>query len=249
VATCLRTAWWSETGIFWTLWIAPAFVFLWLVDSSEPGHDLLFTGALCALSAGLLLRAFRDKPRLMVSGAVLVAVQSAVFLFAAPLLDRPLAWTANSLLLNVTVPGLRQQQRSLDDAVVAIRTEFDPRDTVVVTLTGQDPYRFMMYLQEFDVLRLDPQTHTVLSARSGQQGNWTPPTECLFASDGVHHAVWVLWSRSEPGLVPTSARRVSTLNDEPFRVWEVRPSTQTANYLGFTLGGPCAGARLTSTLR
>ena len=44
-------------GVFWMLWIGPAFVFLWLVDSTEPGHDLVFSVALCALAAGCCARA------------------------------------------------------------------------------------------------------------------------------------------------------------------------------------------------
>jgi hypothetical protein len=144
------------------------------------------------------------------------------------------------MLLNVTSPGLRLQQSSLADALNAVRSRFDPGDTAIVTVTGQDPYRFMMYyLPDYAVLRLDPPTHTVLEARSGHQGNWIPTTDCLFGSD-VRHTVWVLWSRSEPGLVPNGAVRISASDAEPFRVWELRPTADTPDYLGFTLGAQCA---------
>src|SRR5207245_4982458 len=100
----------SARGVFWGLWIAPAFVFLWLVDSTEPGHDLLFAVALCALGAGLVGATLDTLPRLIAGSVALVALQATVFLFASPLSDRPLAWTANSMLLNVTAPGLRSSQ-------------------------------------------------------------------------------------------------------------------------------------------
>jgi hypothetical protein len=76
------------------------------------------------------------------------------------------------MLLNVTAPGLRQQQLSLAYALQTIRSQFDPRETAVLTVTGQDPYRFMMYYQqpEYVVLRLDPQAQSVLTARNMRQG-------------------------------------------------------------------------------
>jgi hypothetical protein len=225
------------------LWIAPAFLFLWLVDSTEPGHDLVYAVALCALGAGLVLATVHTVPRLSVWGAVLVAAQVAVFLFAAPQSGKPLAWTANSMLLNITAPGLRQQQASLDDALHAIRDQFDPQQSVILTVTGQDPYRFMMYyLPEYRVLRLDPQTHSVLAALARQQGTWSVKTtgDCLLDS-GVRYAVWVLAPGSEPGVVPSDATYVTGGNEGPFQVWETELSPETPDYLGFRIGGDCAG--------
>ena len=112
-----RTTLRSRSGIFWMLWIVPAFVFLWLVDSTEPGHALVFSVALVALGVGLIVATARTVARLILSGTLLIGAQVAVFLFASPQFDRPLAWTANSMLLNVTAPGLRQQQGSLADAL------------------------------------------------------------------------------------------------------------------------------------
>jgi hypothetical protein len=220
----------------------PAFVFLWLVDSTEPGHDLVFSVALVALGVGLLVATARTVPRLIACGALLIGAQVVVFLFASPQFDKPLAWTANSMLLNVTGPGLREQQGSLADALQTIRGQFDPRETAVLTVTGQDPYRFMMYyLPEYVVLRLDPQAQSVLAASGRRQGTWQQPADCLFESGGVRHAVWVLGARSEPGIVPVEATRVSSAdNAGPFQVWEVRPGADTPDYLGFRLGGPCA---------
>jgi hypothetical protein len=232
----------SELGVFWLLWIAPAFIFLWLVDSTEPGHDLVYAVALCALGAGLILATVGTLPRFIGAGALLVAVQTLVFLFAAPQFGRPLAWTANSMLLNITAPGVRQQQASLDEALHAIRDQFDPGQSVILTVTGQDPYRFMMYyLPEFRVLRLDPQTQSVLAAQARQQGTWSvrTATECLLDA-GVRHAVWVLSTRSEPGIVPSDATRVTTADEGPFQVWVVEPGPGTPEYLGFKIGGDCA---------
>ncbi len=237
----VRWLWHSELRTFWILWIAPAFVFLWLVDSTEPGHDLVYTVALCALGAGMVLATVRTLPRVMVAGTLLVAAQVAVFLFAAPQFGRPLAWTANSMLLNVTAPGLRLHQGSLDEALHAIRDRFDPRQSVVLTVTGQDPYRFMMYyLPEYRVLRLDPQTHNVLGAQGRQQGTWSAQaaSECLV--DGrVPYAVWVVSARSEPGIVPSGGTPLTSMNEGPFQVWEMDPGPEAVDYLGFKLGGDC----------
>jgi hypothetical protein len=230
-----------RSGVFWTLWIVPAFVFMWLFDSTEPGHALVFSVALCVLGAGLLVATARDTVRLIVCGTLLVGAQTVVFLFAAPQFDRPLAWTANAMLLNVTAPGLRQHQASLDDALQTIRARFDTGETAILTVTGQDAYRFMMYyLPEYAVLRLDPQAQSVLTARGRQHGTWHQPADCLFETGGVRHAVWVLAARSEPGVVPEGATRVSSATEGPFTVWEVRPGPDTPDYLGFKIGGTCA---------
>jgi hypothetical protein len=240
--TWLRAVMGSDQRTFCILWIAPAFAFLWLVDSTEPGHDLLFSVALCALGSGLLVASTRTLRRQVVCGALLTGLQVSVFLFATPQFDKPLAWTANSILLNVTAAGLRQQQASLDDALYTIRSQFDPHDTVVLTVTGQDAYRFMMYyLPEYLVLRLDPQAQTVLAARNQHQGTWSQPADCLFDAGVVRTVVWVLASNSEPGLVPDGAMRVSNDGPGPFQVLrKLRTSQQTPDYLGFKLGGECA---------
>jgi hypothetical protein len=141
----------------------------------------------------------------------------------------------------VTAPGLRQQQASLDDTLQTIRGQFDPRDTVVLTVTGQDAYRFMMYyLPEYVVLRLDPQNQSVLPARNQHQGTWSQPVDCLFDTGVVRDALWVLASNSEPGLVPDGATRLSNNSPSPFQVWRLRLTPQMPDYLGFRLGGECA---------
>jgi dolichyl-phosphate-mannose-protein mannosyltransferase len=214
-----------QTGLFLALWIVPAFTFLWLVDSTEPGHDLVFVGAIAAIGAGLLRTVNRWY------ALALAAVQAAVFLFAAPLQDRPLAWTLDSMLFNVTAPGLRQQQTSLDDTLRTIRSNFSPSDTLVITLLGQDPYRFLMYyLPEYSVVRLDPRDRAALTARYRAQGNWTELSGGCLSTP--RHAVVVLSTPSEPGTIPTQAVELSPTGGGPFQVWLL-----TANeYLGFKLG-------------
>jgi dolichyl-phosphate-mannose-protein mannosyltransferase len=227
----LRTTARQQTGMFLMLWIVPAFTFLWLVDATEPGHDLVFIGALAAIGGGLLSTFNRGY------ALALAALQAAVFLFAAPIQDRPLAWTANSMLLNVTAPGLRQQQTSLDATLQSIRSSFAPGDTLVVTLLGQDPYRFMMYyLPEYRVVRLDPQSHSVLTARDRVQGNWTELSGgCL---PTPRNAVLVLGGAFEPGTVPADAVSLSS-DSGPFQVWQLTLKTPEADYLGFRLSNAC----------
>ena len=81
----VRSRWWA----FWLLWIAPAFVFMWLVDSTEPGHDLVFSVALCVLSAGLLVASMRRVSHLLICAAFIVAAQAGIFLFASPVSEKP----------------------------------------------------------------------------------------------------------------------------------------------------------------
>jgi hypothetical protein len=232
--TWLRTLVQSRMGVFWALWILPAFVFLWLVDSTEPGHDLIFIGALVALGAGLLSSTATTRLRLALGAAVVIGVQTAVFLLAAPMEGRPLAATLDSMLLDVTATGFRHQQAALDDALHIIRGRFDPGDTTIVTLVGEDPNRFMTYyLPEYTVVRLDPYTHSQLIAYQGTKGHWAEVTGCLFDASLVRHAVWVV-SRPEPGTIPEGAIRVS--NDSSlFQVWQLDLSGKTTDYLGFTI--------------
>jgi hypothetical protein len=221
------------------LWIGPIFVFLWLVDSTEPGHAMLYVVLLCALGAGLLVSTNRHLPRLVTCGAFVVALQSLGFLFAGPQADRPPAWWGNSMLLNVTAPGLRQQQVSLDQSLQIVQRALSPEDTLVLTVTGQDPYRYMMYyLPAYLVLRLDPHAHSALPARERRQGNWTEVSGCL-ADPRVQHIVFVLYTRSEPGLYPDGATLLSG-ETGPYQVWTVEPSPATPAYAGFALGGNCA---------
>jgi hypothetical protein len=145
------------------------------------------------------------------------------------------------MLLNVTSPGLRLQQSSLADALNAVRSRFDPGDTAIVTVTGQDPYRFMMYyLPEYLVVRLEPRAQSVLEARDRHQGTWREVTDCLFAGRPVRRAIWVLSAPTDPGVLPAGATRVQTDDDGPFQVWDLAIGPDTPDYLGFKMG--CAAS-------
>jgi 4-amino-4-deoxy-L-arabinose transferase-like glycosyltransferase len=235
-----------RTDVGWLIlaWLVPPVVFLWLVDATEPGHALIFAGALAALSGGILSRAYARTSQLALCAAVLVVVQTSVFLFAAPRADKPPPWAPNSALLNVTAPGLRAQQDSLEASLEAIHASFDPADTVVLTIIGQNVYRFTMYyLPEFQVLELDPSMHSVLPARDRHQGNWVEQSGCLFNTERVRHAVLVVWTNSEPGIVPEGARWIAGGGGGPFQTWSLDLTPATSDYLGFELGGRCAAAR------
>jgi hypothetical protein len=232
-AAWLRETFSSRMGVFWALWIVPAFTFLWLVDSTEPGHDLVYAGAVAAFGSGLLVYAARSAGRAAACAAVVLAAQAGVFLFAPPLVDRPLAWTLDSMLLNVTSVGLAQQQQSLDATLATIRTEFDPRQTEVVTLVGQDAYRYMMYyLPEYRVVRLDPEAHSSLSAFDRRQGSWTAMDDCLLGDEMV--GVWVVMAPYESGVLPAGAQRLTT-EGGPFQVWAVNATATPVDYLGFSI--------------
>jgi hypothetical protein len=60
----------------------------------------------------------------------------------------------------------------------------------------------------------------------------------LFANSQVRDALLVVWSRSEPGLVPPQATLVSLLDEAPFQVWDIKPGSDTPDYLSFKIGGP-----------
>ena len=230
---------------FWVLWIAPAFVFLWLVDSTEPGHDLIFVGALCALGAAAIAHAAHRPTHTLIPGGLLVAAQAMVFVYAAPIYGRPLAWTADAMLLNVTAPGLRQQQESLEAALRIVRTRLDPADTLVVTLTDQDPYRFMMYyLPEYTVVRLDRRADRVLVARDRRQSHWQPASGCPLATDDApeRNAVWVVSAWSDVGLVSAGAQRAESVDAAPFQVWTQPIPADATEYAGITLRRGCGAA-------
>jgi hypothetical protein len=229
----------SDMALFWVLAIAPAFLFLWLVDSTEPGHDLVFAGAVVALATGLLNHVASRSMHLVLAGALVIAVQAAAFLLPAPVYDKPLNWTLDAMLLNVTAPGLRQQQDSLEATLDAIH-RFDPRDTAVLTLIGQDPYRFMMYyLPEYRVMQLDAGAHAALSALARHEGHWTEIGDCLLP-DSVSTALLVVSHFGVPGTIPPDATLVTSPDDaRPFEVWQLNTARTDSEYLGFNIGVHC----------
>jgi len=241
-----KTVQWLERQhkAFWALWIGPALVFLWLVDSTEPGHSLVYTVALCALAAGVIVGTARSPTQLVAGGGLITAIQVALFLFAAPRADKPPPWFANSMFVNVTASGLQQHQASLDETIRAIRSRLDPADAALVTVAGQDVYRSVMYyLPEYRTVHLDPAQRTFLAAQHRHQGSWREAGGCLFVDGPPRRVAWILWTSSEPGLVPADAAHMSGGDGARLQVWEVRLERATPDYLGFKLGGDCAVSR------
>jgi hypothetical protein len=226
-------------AIFWVLAIVPAFMFLWLVDSTEPGHNLVFAGAVVALGAGLLDYVCTSGAYVVISGALVVAVQAGVFLLPAPVYDEPLNWTMDAMVLNVTAPGLRQQQESLQAVLEAIH-RFDPQATAVLTLVGQDPYRFMMYyLPEYRVVQIDAGAHAALNAFARQAGNWTEVGDCLLP-ESVSRVLLVVSHFGVPATIPSDATLVTSPDaPRPFEVWQLNTAGADPEYVGFNIGTPC----------
>jgi hypothetical protein len=232
----------SDMAVFWVLAIVPAFVFLWVVDSTEPGHNLVVAGALVALGAGLLDYAAANGVQVIISGALVIALQAGVFLLPQPVYDDPLNWTMDAMVLNVTAPGLRQQQESLGVALAAIH-RFDPQATAVLTIVGQDPYRFMMYyLPEYRVVQIDPGAHAALNAFARHAGNWTEVGACLLP-DTVSRVLLVVSHFGVPATIPSDATPVTSPDaPRPFEVWQLNTAGAEPEYLGFNIGTPCAAA-------
>jgi hypothetical protein len=236
----------AQRKALWTLWVAPPLVFLWLVDSTEPGHNLVYIVALCALAAGLMTACARSNRQLLAAGAVVAAIQAAIFLVAAPRSDKPPGWVANSMLLNVTASGLHEYQVSLDETIRAVRERFDPADTALVTVAGQDAYRSVMYyLPEYRLVHVDPAHATFLTAQDRRQGSWREAADCPVGSldSRLRQAVWIVWTNSEPGLVPNDAAPVSGGGASRLQVWEVSLDSATAGYLGFDVLRDCGVSR------
>jgi dolichyl-phosphate-mannose-protein mannosyltransferase len=240
--TWVRALFRSDMAMFWMLAIVPAFAFLWLVDSTEPGHNLVFAGAIVALAAGLLDYAATRRVQLFVAGALVIALQAGLFLLPEPVYDDPVNWTMDTMLRNVTAPGLRQQQESLEAALDAIR-RFDPQATAVLTVVGQDPYRFMMYyLPDYEVMQLDAGAHAALHAFGRHAGNWTEVDACLL-SNPARRVLLVVSHFGVPAPIPPDATLVTSPNaPRPFEVWQLNTTGAKPDYLGFNIGTPCNAA-------
>ena len=182
----------TELLVFFGLWILPSFIFLWIADTTEAGHALLFTVGLLPPVAALLARVHwpRWVPALVVSGVL--ALQAGIFLFAVPRRDPPGAYVTNLALLRYTAESLRQHEDNVVSMERVIRGRFNPSETLVVTTYGQIPFRFaMFYLPDYTVLRVNQPDGTTLVAR--KDGIQVVHDECIDAS--VKSIVWV----EEPG--------------------------------------------------
>ncbi len=223
------------------LWAIPSFLFLWFVDSTEAGHNLLYLVGLYPLAAGLALGLAPSWMRALATGATLVLVQTAVFLYASPRTAPPLAYVTDSILFNFTASALEEHDRAVTDAVTAIRASYDPSETVLVTLEPQTIYRFTMYyLPEYAVLRLgaDGTRRGALRAIH-RHHQWQPKGACLI-DRSLTRAVWLVDAPSSPPTVPEAAIRRTTVADgssSSLGIWELPLPPAGVQYRGYQLGG------------
>lgn len=202
---------------FTAVWVVPSFLFLWLTDTTEAGHNLLFLCGLLPLVAALASRAVSGRVMLL-GGAAIVFIQSAIFLFAIPRTQPPFAWTVNSILLGFTAPALREQQDTLRSTVSVVREHFDPSDTEILTLDGQDVFRFAMYyLPEFTVVRLPEGGYGAMRARGLQP---LPSSEPPCANGRVN-SVWIVWATTPRQREPQGAIAVPLLSQHQGTRWRV----------------------------
>jgi hypothetical protein len=174
----------DDRAVFFALWVLPALAIYALVHLGQAGYLLTFLPA-CYLLVGRSLvelapRAWSvvrpQSARAALVGLALVgafAAHVAFFTLAgpvdAPRLDAAAAWPARLSaelralyrfrLWSHTAGGLREQQAVIGDYVAAIRREFDPRDTVLVTELGNPrsyPWfrHVMYYLPEYATYHL-----------------------------------------------------------------------------------------------
>ena len=187
----------SDRAVFFALWVLPALAVYALVHLGQPGYLLTFLPA-CYLLIGrtlieLVERARRiplpQRARGALAGLTLVgafAAHVAFFTLAGPV-DAPrpaagAAWPARLTaelralyrfrLWSHTAAGLREQEAVIGEYVAAIRRQFDPRDTVLVTELGNPrsyPWfrHVMYYLPEYAAyhLRLGAMSPGYLASR------------------------------------------------------------------------------------
>ena len=174
----------DDRAVFVALWVLPALAIYALVHLGQAGYLLTFLPA-CYLLVGRSLvelapRAWSvvrpQSARAALVGLALVgafAAHVAFFTLAgpvdAPRLNAAAAWPARLSaelralyrfrLWSHTAGGLREQQAVIGDYVAAIRREFDPWDTVLVTELGNPrsyPWfrHVMYYLPEYATYHL-----------------------------------------------------------------------------------------------
>jgi hypothetical protein len=232
----------SDRAVFFALWTVPALAVYGLVHLGQHGYLLTVLPA-CYLVVGRTLVAFGRRAeagrgpvelRGALAGIALVGALGAhvAFIAAAGPVDVPLAaveapWRVRMVaelralyrfrLWSHTAAGLREQEAVIGGFVEAIRRQFDPRDTVLVTELGNPrsyPWfrHVMYYLPEYAVyhLRLDERHPGYLASRElvtmaavVERRVPLPPT--------TRRLVWVVdeWSPGLPRPAALEARPLS----------------------------------------
>ena len=174
----------DDRAVFFALWILPALGVYALVHLGQPGYLLTFLPA-CYLLVGRSLVELAQRARaleiprparIVLTGLVLAGgfgAHVAFFTLAlpvdAPRLEAGAAWPTRLTtelralyrfrLWSHTAAGLREQEAVIGDYVAAVRREFDPRDTVLMTELGNPrsyPWfrHVMYYLPEYAAYHL-----------------------------------------------------------------------------------------------
>lgn len=241
----LRRRWHQnrDTLTFFALWALPSFAFLWGLDTTEAGHNLLFTMAVLPLVAGLVAGApVVHVRRVRTFVACLVVAQAAAFVLGGPPRTVAFAAVLDPGLTAYNAVTLRAHEHTLRDTLDYIRSTQDPGHSLVATVYGQAPYRFMMYyLPDYrvirvqepgDVVRLATNRSTVMAAR----------LPCVDAQ--VESLVWVTEGVERPEAVPPGAVPVAVSDrDGPslWRVWLDDPAREVEPLPGLRR---CPAARL-----
>jgi hypothetical protein len=174
----------DDRAVFLALWTLPALAVYALVHLGQHGYLLtVLPGCYLVVARGLMALAQRGQGvrapaawRGVLAGAVLVGAMGAhvAFFVAAGPVDAPIpavdaSWRARTRselralyrfrLWSHTAAGLREQEAVIGDYVAAVRREFDPRDTVLVTELGNPrsyPWfrHVMYYLPEYAAYHL-----------------------------------------------------------------------------------------------
>lgn len=263
----------EDRAVFFALWVLPALAVYALVHLGQPGYLLTFLPA-CYLLIGrtlieLVERARRiplpQRARGAMAGLTLVgafAAHVAFFTLAGPV-DAPrpaagAAWPARLTaelralyrfrLWSHTAAGLREQEAVIGEYVAAIRRQFDPRDTVLVTELGNPrsyPWfrHVMYYLPEYAAyhLRLGAMSPGYLASRE-------LPSMAAVAERRVplpattHRLVWVV-DEWHPDLPRPAALEVRPL-PHGRSLYVLRVSGGTVDHAGYQLVPVTTIARL-----
>lgn len=191
--------------VFLLGWAAPSLIFLWLFDTTEGGHNLLFTAALVPLAAAALARSPAARSAQVAVVAGVIAFQGAVFLFAPTLRAGTVTDLANAALFDYTSAHLRQHESALRD-VTALIQRADPETSVIATLFPESSFRFAMYyLPEFTVLRVRQPDHNIRVVSHRRLIKNRRP-RCI--NPRIKSILWITDSSARPDVISPQAQMV-----------------------------------------
>jgi hypothetical protein len=260
----------GDRAVLLVLWTVPALLVYAVVHFGQHGYLLAVLPA-CYLVVGRALSAWSQglRPpaagRRVLAGVVFVGAigaHAAFFALAGPV-DAPIAvddasWRARVTsdlralyrfrLWSHTAGGLREQEAVIEDYVAAIRREFDPRETVLVTELGNPrsyPWfrHVMYYLPEYPAyhLRLGESHPGYLASRDldtmAALADWRVPLPAT-----TRRLVWVV-DEWHPGLPRPAALVVRPLSHGR-ALYVLRVRRGVVEYADYRLVRATAVARL-----